>query len=137
MVAPSHLRTVEVRGENIRIDDILPSGVSVRHIEFDSNTHRTINGVVYPNEARVVIKREVSSKGMFGNENAKGKTRVNWDDRIEDLQWLIESGTSIGAALERAAPEVGLTTWRQRLQGDEFKNVRAYIYQVLSQTQSQ
>lgn len=135
MVAPSHLRAIEVKGENIRIDDILPSGESVRYIEFDSNTHRTINGEVYPNEVRIAIKREVSSKGMFGNENAKGKTRVNWDDRIEDLQWLIASGTSIGEALERAAPDVGLTTWRQRLQGDRFKSIRAYIYKALTQSQ--
>ena len=127
-----HYRKLTVRGENVRIGDILPSGAVVELINIDNNTQRVINGVRYQNDKLVPIKREVSSKGMFGNTNAKG-LRANWDERIEDLYWLVDGGVHPLRAIKQVAPDNNTRVWLQHLKGPEHKAMRDRIRTALKE----
>lgn len=102
-----HYRKLTVRGENVRIGDILPSGDDVRRIVIESNETRLINGEEYPNKELVPIQR-VSPRGP-------NPRRVNWDHRISDFFWLVDGGTSLERAMRQVAPDLKPVTWYENL----------------------
>lgn len=128
-----HYRKITVRGENIRIGDILPSGAVVELITIDNNAQRVINGVRYQNDKLIPVKREVSSAGLFGNTNAKGKIRANWDDRIFELYWLVDGGVHPLRAIKQVAPDNIARVWLQHLKGPEHKAMRDRIRTALKE----
>ena len=128
-----HYRKMTVRGENIRIGDVLPSGAVVDLITIENNEQREISGVRYSNDKPVTIKRKVSSKGFFGNANALGKTRVSWEDRVEELHWLVDGGVSPLVATEKVAPGIYPLTWIQHLKGPENKALRKRIRTAMNE----
>ena len=122
-----HYRKMTVRGENIRIGDVLPSGAVVDLITIDNNAQRVINGVRYQNDKLVPIIREVSSEGLFGNTNAKGHIRANWEDRIFELYWLVDGGVHPLKAIRQIAADNNARSWLQNLKGPEHKAMRERI----------
>lgn len=102
-----HYRKITVRGENIRIGDVLPSGDVVSRIVIETNETRHINEEEYPNKELVPIRRD-SPRGP-------DRRRVNWDHRIDDFFWLVDGGTPLEKAMRQVAPCLKPVTWYENL----------------------
>ena len=117
-------RRVQVAVQNLRIGDEVADFGFIAKIEFTDNVSRTLTSTAQAAMQVSEFKRVSVWRDHRMATNQSGRPRtVDWDERAEELSFLLDAGESPERAMARVNPKLKPISWVRGLHTAGYKEL--------------